>query len=309
MPDRSDLHSDQVIELVAAVRGGGQPEPAPCRDLLDRMLERSGRDVMAFVGDDQAVPGGQLRDVVAAGQGLQGDDIDRAAQLGPAAAELPGFDAEELSDPGPPLIRKRLPVHQDESGDLMRGDDRARHHGLARSGRRDQHPQIVPGQDLDGRLLRPGQHGRAGEGLRGAGRALIGQVQLAACLRGKVGHGGEHAARHDQPAVDGLVEELQEPGNVPGGSTHPLLLVELRVMHRGSVPQRRSEGGRQVGQLDPDARAEPGPDTVAASGRIFVETGAVSLVTWLPAGTRPALSAARLTSLGVMRPSVDRKDH
>ena len=32
--DRSHLHGDQVVELVAAVRGGGQPEPAPCRDLL-----------------------------------------------------------------------------------------------------------------------------------------------------------------------------------------------------------------------------------------------------------------------------------
>ena len=47
----------------------------------------------------------------AAGQGLQGDDIDKAAQLCPAAAELPGFDAEELGEPGPPLVRERLPVH------------------------------------------------------------------------------------------------------------------------------------------------------------------------------------------------------
>jgi hypothetical protein len=57
---------------------------------------------------------------------LQSEDVDGAAQLGPAAAELPGFDAEELGDPGPPLVRERLPVHQDESGDLMRGNDRAR---------------------------------------------------------------------------------------------------------------------------------------------------------------------------------------
>jgi hypothetical protein len=75
------------------------------------VLERGGRDVMAFVGDDKAVPGGQLWHVVAAGQGLQGDDIDGAAQLGPAAAELPRFDAEELADPGPPLVRERLSVH------------------------------------------------------------------------------------------------------------------------------------------------------------------------------------------------------
>jgi hypothetical protein len=118
----------------------------------------------------------------------------------------------------------------------MRGDDRARHHGLTCSGRRDQHPQIVPGQSLDGRMLRPGQHGRAGECLRDASRALIGQVELAACLRGELGHRAEHAARHDQAAVDGLVEELQEPGDVPSRGTHPLLLVELRVVHRGSVP-------------------------------------------------------------------------
>ena len=28
-----------------------------------------------------------------------------------AAAELPGFDAEELGDPGPPLVRECLAVH------------------------------------------------------------------------------------------------------------------------------------------------------------------------------------------------------
>ena len=61
---------------------------------------------MAFVGDDKAVPGGQHRDAVAVGQGLQGGDIDEAAQLGKAGAELPGFDAEELGDPGPPLVQE-----------------------------------------------------------------------------------------------------------------------------------------------------------------------------------------------------------
>ena len=55
VPDRSHLQGNLVIELVAAVRGRGQPEPTPCWDLLDRMLERGSRDVMAFVGDDQTV--------------------------------------------------------------------------------------------------------------------------------------------------------------------------------------------------------------------------------------------------------------
>jgi len=61
----------------------------------------------------------------------------------PAAAELPGLDAEELANPGPPLISQGLAVDQDECGDLMCGNDRAGHHGLPGSGRRDQHPQVV----------------------------------------------------------------------------------------------------------------------------------------------------------------------
>ena len=76
--DRAGLHADEVIELVAPVGGGGQPEPPPGGDLPDGVLEGGGRDVVALVGDDQPVLGGQLRDVVAACQGLQGDDARKA---------------------------------------------------------------------------------------------------------------------------------------------------------------------------------------------------------------------------------------
>jgi hypothetical protein len=110
MPDWADVHSDEVVELVAPVRGGGQAEPAPDRDLPDGIREGGGWHVVALVGDDQPVPGGEAGDVVAAGQGLHGDHVDGAAQLRPAAAELPGLDAEELGDPGPPLVGKCFPV-------------------------------------------------------------------------------------------------------------------------------------------------------------------------------------------------------
>src|SRR5580658_5340983 len=135
MADRADLHADEVVELVTPVGGGGQPEPAPGGDLPDGVLERGGRDVVALVGDDQPVPGGQLSDVVAAGQGLQGDDVDSSAQLGTAAAELPGLDAEELADPGSPLVGQAFAVDHDERGDLAGGDDRAGHDGLPGAGR------------------------------------------------------------------------------------------------------------------------------------------------------------------------------
>jgi hypothetical protein len=57
---------------------------------------------------------------------------------------LPGLGAEELGDPGPPLVREGLAVDQDQRGCLVRGDDRAGGHGLARPWRRDKHRQYWP---------------------------------------------------------------------------------------------------------------------------------------------------------------------
>jgi hypothetical protein len=76
--DRADLHGDEVVELVAAVGGGGQAKPPACADLPDGVLGRGGRDMVALIGDDQPVPGGQPGDVVAAGQRLRGNNIDRS---------------------------------------------------------------------------------------------------------------------------------------------------------------------------------------------------------------------------------------
>jgi hypothetical protein len=72
VPDRAQLEGYQVVELIAAVRGGGESEPAAGRDLLDGVLERGGGDVVALVDDDQPVAAGELLDVGLAGQGLQG---------------------------------------------------------------------------------------------------------------------------------------------------------------------------------------------------------------------------------------------
>jgi hypothetical protein len=55
--DRAELQGDEVIALVAAVGGGGQPDPPAGGDLPDRVLERGGGYVVAFVDHDQAVAG------------------------------------------------------------------------------------------------------------------------------------------------------------------------------------------------------------------------------------------------------------
>ncbi len=57
MPGRTDLEGDQVVEFVAPVGSGGEAEPAPGRDLLDGVLKCCGWEVVALVGDYEAVPG------------------------------------------------------------------------------------------------------------------------------------------------------------------------------------------------------------------------------------------------------------
>jgi hypothetical protein len=62
---------------------------------------------MAFIGDDQAVPGGQFPRRRRGGTRSARWRHRRSRAAGLAAAELPGLDAKEFGDPGPPLIRER----------------------------------------------------------------------------------------------------------------------------------------------------------------------------------------------------------
>src|SRR5229473_3970974 len=110
VPGRPDLQGDQVIEPVAAVGRGGQPEPAARWDLPDRMLERRCRKMMALISDHEPVSGSELGDVITAGQGLQRDDVDGPAHLRPPSAKLPGRHTEMIADAGPPLVGERLAV-------------------------------------------------------------------------------------------------------------------------------------------------------------------------------------------------------
>ncbi len=113
--DRTQLEGDQVIELVAAVRGGGEPEPAAGRDLLDGVLERRSGDVVALVHDDQPIAAGELLDVGLAGQCLQHRDIDHPTGFAATAAELAGRDTQQVADAGPPLVGQGLAVDKHAS--------------------------------------------------------------------------------------------------------------------------------------------------------------------------------------------------
>ncbi len=82
MADGADLDGDEIVEPVAPVEGGGQPEPAAHRDLPDRVLECRRGDVVALVGHDQPVAGGQGGDVVTARQRAERARSEQKNDLG-----------------------------------------------------------------------------------------------------------------------------------------------------------------------------------------------------------------------------------
>jgi hypothetical protein len=185
--DRAELQGDQVVQLVPSVGRGGEPEPAAGGDLLDGVLERGGGNVVALVDDDEPVPGGQGSDVVAAGQGLQHGDVDDAAGLGPAAAELAGLDAEQVADPGAPLVGQCLAVDQHQGGGHVSGDGRTGDHSLARPWGRDEHAEVVPDDRVQRGLLLRGQGCGEGELLSGTGHPFVVTTSvLPACSASEV---------------------------------------------------------------------------------------------------------------------------
>ena len=97
----TELQRDQLVELVATVGRSGEAEPSPRWDLRDGVFVRRGGDVVTFVYDDEPVPGGEVGDIVGAGQALQGRDVDCAFGLGAPAAALSGLDAEQIKPLGP----------------------------------------------------------------------------------------------------------------------------------------------------------------------------------------------------------------
>lgn len=114
VPDGAELESDQVIQAVAAVGRGGEPEPGAGGNGAYYGLEGGRWDVVAPIDDDQAVGAELVPELVTelvvevvvglvvvvgtSGEGLQGGDVDPAGELGASAAELPGFGAEQRLD-------------------------------------------------------------------------------------------------------------------------------------------------------------------------------------------------------------------
>jgi hypothetical protein len=307
VPYLAGLQVDEVIELVAPVWGGGQAQPAAGGDLADGVGECRSRDVVAFVGDDEAVPGGQLADVRPPGEGLQCGDVDGATQLCPAAAQLPRLDVEELADAGAPLVGQGLAIDQDQRRCAVRGDQRAGDDSLARTWGRDQNRELVAGQLVDGLALDAGQRPGKGELLPVARGPLVGDLQpTASFLREGLDLGGQASGRIRPPSI---VSSKQD-------RNRGTLQVEARMRCRSS------NTGLRIDAACRSAVARPGVSsacstrmparrrawtTGAGTGRVADDTAAASRVTSEPTATRPAWLAGGAVGFARAHPAQRRQ--
>jgi hypothetical protein len=79
---------EDAFEAVTSAGSRSEADPAPVRCRTDATLEGHCRQVVAFVDDDQPVAVEDFGGVVAAGQCLEGDEVDDPAAAGPSGAEL-----------------------------------------------------------------------------------------------------------------------------------------------------------------------------------------------------------------------------
>ena len=233
--------------------------------------------MVALVDHEMSVIGDDVVDFALANQALDDADIDDAARLAPAAADLPdrgGREIEKRREPRDPLFHELTAVDEHQRVGSAGGDDGRGDDCLAEPGRRREHAGLVRQQCIGGGLLFRGQASEKRGFNRTAGIALVAHVQgdaqvfqqschrLAAAARqgdvvrqqlgaGDDARGTEGGAPHRLGAIEGRVLEGGEPDEpvdearaaAPGARD-----VELVAQHRAdALGQRTGHRGQAAG--------------------------------------------------------------
>jgi hypothetical protein len=205
--------------------------------------------VVALVDDDEPVAVQQLARLFTARDDLDHRDVHRLGGALLARTYLTSLDVEVGPEAISPLFQQRLPIDQHQRRGPMMSDQSARHHGLSRSRRRLEDPEVVPSHRVDGRLLCGSQ--RAFEGHLHVGRlgSFVDDDKTTPCVL-------DHAHRSLGQSA-GQVQMLEIFDEAPDeawcgvvGQPQVLVLVELGVVQRREVLQGRVEPGRDPGTAD-----------------------------------------------------------
>ena len=164
MAHGSQLHVDNWLVSVAALRRCGESGDVTGADRGKHPLEGPGGNMVAFVDNDVTVAGHFFGGAVPAHHALEHGDIDPPGDLplaAPDSADGLRIDIEKRRQLRYPLIEKRLAVYQHERVPGAFGDEQYPGHRFSHSRRRHQHAHVVRQQGVDGVRLQ--FRGRASE--------------------------------------------------------------------------------------------------------------------------------------------------
>ena len=246
VPHGPALHEDDRMMAVPARNGRRQPEHIPGLRAARHRLETHGGKVVALVDHKLPVVGDDAH------QALDHADIDEAAWLALAAADLPDGGCgqiEECRELRDPLIHELQAVDQHERVGAARGDHGCRNHGLAEPGRCREDSGVVPQQRVVGHLLFVGQLAEEGGFNRIAGVAHILHIHMDAEILKHRLHCFEAASRQGD-VVRQQFRAGHDAGDTEGRAPHRLRAVVFRILEGRDSDEPVDEAGREAGTRD-----------------------------------------------------------
>lgn len=210
--------------------------------------------MVAFVHDEMAVVGHQIRHFPPPDQALDKRDVDDACRFAaPAAndADMLRVNCEEGFETFDPLGEQFSAVHEDQRvassrRNQCRGDDR-----LAEGGGGGQHAEVVHRQRFIGFDLPAPQRTEkpCAFGKRSSRFPAILQVDVTAVVPDQVDHLVQTAARQaDMTRMQ--LRAGNDPRLAEGRQAHGLGAIELRILESSQPNEPRHHGGGQAGACD-----------------------------------------------------------
>ena len=205
--------------------------------------------MVAFVNDHLAVSCHPIVHAVLAGDALEHGYIEQPCRLLLPAANLPDrrlLDPEEHRELHLPLIQERPPVDEHQGAAPALGREVDTEHGLPHAGGSDEHAGVMLEEGLGGVFLEGGQLSVEMDVEGVAVRALIVDGETHPIL---VEEGLEIGATpsRQREVLGELLGTGDHAGSQGGGQSHPLFLVEFRVLEGRQTLDLVEQRGGEIG--------------------------------------------------------------
>jgi hypothetical protein len=233
----SNLHVEDRLMTVAALRRRGQADHVSRRDLGENALKRDGWQVVALIDNHLPILGDAIVHGVFSGQALNHGDIDLSGQLALSTAKL--IDrfrilAKKYADLRSPLFQQRLSVYQDQGAAFALCDKISSKDGFSKTRWRHDHAVVVFEYGLRCLVLGVGQLAQEHRFERITSVSQVFQLEAALVFSEQHLHVVQTSPRQADVLIV-ILDAGDHTGRQCRRQAEILLLVELRILECGET--------------------------------------------------------------------------